>query len=83
MQNIIVSTTPTGKYRSSLPDLQSGKFKQLPYHDSHTWAEEFYKNPFAKELTKIWLELWNQPYKGLTTDGRFNCNDCFCRIGHN
>ncbi|KAF1812561.1 hypothetical protein P152DRAFT_435813 [Eremomyces bilateralis CBS 781.70] len=69
MKDESVDTRPTGKYRAYLPDLTSGKFEALPHHDAHTWADEFYKNPFAKKLTETWLKLWEEPYKGLTSDG--------------
>jgi len=69
MADIQVDSKPTSRYRACLPDLTSGKFKELPNHDAHTWAGEFYKNPFAKKLTEIWLDLWKKPFVGLTVDG--------------
>ncbi|KAL2832199.1 hypothetical protein BJY01DRAFT_260309 [Aspergillus pseudoustus] len=59
----------TQNFRDVLPDLESGKFKEISAHDAHSWEAEFYKNSFAKLLTEQWLELWAQPFVGLTTDG--------------
>ena len=65
----IVNTAPTGKFRAALPDLNDGKFVALPTSDAHTWADEFFKNPIAKQLTDWWLDLREEPFQGMTTDG--------------
>jgi len=56
-------------FREELPDLNSDRFRAISTHDALTWADEFYKNPFAKELTGTWLALYHEPFVGLTTNG--------------
>lgn len=70
MEGSTTNSGATGTYREALPNLQVGKYKNLPRHNAHTWDAEFYKNPFAKALTESWLDLWAQPFVGLTTDGK-------------
>ncbi|KAH6698485.1 hypothetical protein BKA61DRAFT_583310 [Leptodontidium sp. MPI-SDFR-AT-0119] len=63
--------TPTEtNFRSCLPDLSKGKFSDLSTHDATSWKERSMQVPFLHDLIHGWLKLGDEPFKGITSDGR-------------
>lgn len=66
---------PTGEYRQYLPDLQQKRFQVMSTQDAHEYARDFKtlkQPPWLHALYMHWLELLQEPFKGVTTDGRSN-----------
>ncbi|KGO66407.1 Protein of unknown function DUF3500 [Penicillium italicum] len=63
---------PTGEYRQYLPDLSLPRFQVMCQQDAHEYANEFktgHQPPWLHALYMHWLELLQEPFKGVTTDG--------------
>ncbi|KAJ5609013.1 hypothetical protein N7528_009580 [Penicillium herquei] len=63
---------PTGEYRQYLPDLSLKRFQVMCTQDAHEYADDFKTNkqpPWLHALYMHWLDLLNEPFKGVTTDG--------------
>lgn len=62
----------TGEYRQYLPDLSLPRFQVMCQQDAHEYANEFktgQQPPWLYALYMHWLELLQEPFKGVTTDG--------------
>ncbi|PWY77697.1 hypothetical protein BO83DRAFT_357015 [Aspergillus eucalypticola CBS 122712] len=63
---------PTGEYRQYLPDLSLKRFQVMRTQDAHEYAHDFktLKNPpWLHALYMHWVDLLQEPFKGVTTDG--------------
>ncbi|KAJ9238812.1 hypothetical protein DTO207G8_1352 [Paecilomyces variotii] len=59
-------------FRKHLPDLNTPRFQEAKQQDAYSYAEAFQKNhvpPWLYNLTKAWEKLYEEPYKGVTSDG--------------
>lgn len=66
---------PTGEYRQYLPDLSLKRFQVMRDQDAHEYAHAFktLKNPpWLHALYMHWVDLLQEPFKGVTTDGMFS-----------
>lgn len=64
----------TGEYRQYLPDLNQPRFQAMRHQDAHEYATDFKSRrnpPWLYALYMHWLDLLQEPFKGVTTDGRF------------
>jgi hypothetical protein len=68
---------PTGEYRQYLPDLNLPRFQVMCTQDAHEYAHAFKTGkqpPWLHALYMHWLDLLQEPFKGVTTDGKeLNC----------
>ncbi|KAF3386590.1 hypothetical protein F1880_000333 [Penicillium rolfsii] len=68
---------PTGEYRQYLPDLSLPRFQVMCTQDAHEYAHAFKTGkqpPWLHALYMHWLDLLQEPFKGVTTDGKeLNC----------
>lgn len=67
---------PTGEYRQYLPDLSLKRFQVMCTQDAHEYAHDFKtmkQPPWLHGLYSHWLDLLQEPFKGVTTDGKSNC----------
>jgi hypothetical protein len=63
---------PTGEYRQYLPDLSLKRFQIMRDQDAHEYAQDFktlHNPPWLHALYMHWLDLLQEPFKGVTTDG--------------
>lgn len=63
---------PTGEYRQYLPDLSLPRFQVMRTQNAHEYAHAFKtlrRPPWIHALYMHWLELLQEPFKGVTTDG--------------
>jgi hypothetical protein len=72
MEKNIMDQPSKDSFRSYLPDPKTSKWGYLDSYDAHNWADEFYKNEFAKKQTQIWKEKFEEPFYGMTVDGRIH-----------
>lgn len=66
------SEIPTGEYRQYLPDLKIPRFQTMRKQDAHEYAHDFKTlgvPPWLHALYLHWLELLQEPFKGVTNDG--------------
>lgn len=66
---------PTGEYRQYLPDLSLKRFEVMCQQDAHEYAHDFktgHQPPWLHALYMHWLELLQEPFKGVTTDGEYS-----------
>jgi hypothetical protein len=64
---------PTGEYRQYLPDLSLPRFQVMCTQDAHEYAHAFKTGkqpPWLHALYMHWLDLLQEPFKGVTTDGK-------------
>lgn len=64
---------PTGEYRQYLPDLNIPRFQVMCTQDAHEYAHAFKTGkqpPWLHALYMHWLDLWQEPFKGVTNDGK-------------
>jgi hypothetical protein len=62
----------SAEYREHLPDLTSPRFQQAKDQDPYEYVQVFKKEkhpPWLYNLTEAWEQLYQQPFKGITTDG--------------
>lgn len=82
---------PTGEYRQYLPDLAIPRFQDMRDQDAHEYAHDFKtlgRPPWLHALYLHWLELVQEPFKGVTSDGTIAplngyhgfMNECYVRI---
>jgi hypothetical protein len=60
-------------FRQHLPDLTSPRFTVAKGQDAYSYAETFKMTkhpPWLFNLTQAWQQLYEEPYKGVTTDGQ-------------
>lgn len=63
---------PTGEYRRYLPDLNQKRFQVMRNQDAHEYARDFKtlkQPPWLHALYMHWLDLLQEPFKGVTNDG--------------
>ncbi|RMJ25382.1 hypothetical protein PHISP_03736 [Aspergillus sp. HF37] len=63
---------PRGEYRQYLPDLGLERFQAMRNQDAHEYAHDFktlHRPPWLHALYMHWLELLQEPFKGVTADG--------------
>lgn len=63
---------PRGEYRQYLPDLGLERFQAMRNQDAHEYAHDFKtlrQPPWLHALYMHWLELLQEPFKGVTADG--------------
>ncbi|KAJ5590862.1 hypothetical protein N7450_004834 [Penicillium hetheringtonii] len=66
-------SSPTGEYRQYLPDLNLKRFQVMCTQDAHEYAHDFKtikQPPWLHALYMHWLDLLQEPFKGVTTDGK-------------
>ncbi|OCL03721.1 hypothetical protein AOQ84DRAFT_325487 [Glonium stellatum] len=59
-------------FRQHLPDLSSPRFTTAKQQDAYSYADAFNTKqnpPWLYSLTKAWQKLYEEPYKGVTSDG--------------
>lgn len=60
-------------FRQYLPDLNLPRFQDMKKKDAHVYAEDFKKHgnpPWLHGLYLHWRKLFQQPYQGITSDGK-------------
>jgi hypothetical protein len=76
-------------FRAHLPDLTTPRFTTASKQDVYEYAKFFQDNhapPWLFDLTQTWAKLYDEPFKGVTTDGNvreglFNAQDEGLDIG--
>lgn len=69
---------PTGEYRACLPDLSIPRFTHVMKLDARTYAHEFKTKgqpPWIHKLYLHWRKLYQEPFKGVTVDGRVDSTE--------
>lgn len=64
---------PESAYRQHLPDLSSPRFQQMSKQNAHEYVDEFKTGgnpPWLHGLYMHWLDLLNEPFRGVTTNGQ-------------
>src|SRR3954463_2637576 len=59
-------------FRQHIPDLNTPRFQVAQHQDPYEYAEAFRSKqnpPWLYNLTCAWQKLYDEPYKGLTSDG--------------
>jgi hypothetical protein len=59
-------------FRAHLPDLNTPRFQTAAKQDLYEYAKFFQDNhapPWLYELTQAWAKLYDEPFKGVTSDG--------------
>ncbi|KAK3372389.1 hypothetical protein B0H63DRAFT_484552 [Podospora didyma] len=62
-----------GEYRQYLPDLTSPRFTTMQKQDAHEYAKAFIEGgvpPWLHGLYLKWRQLFQEPFRGVTSDGR-------------
>ncbi|AEO65862.1 uncharacterized protein THITE_2113407 [Thermothielavioides terrestris NRRL 8126] len=62
-----------GAYRQYLPDLSTPRFTEMQKQDAHEYAAAFKEGgvpPWLHGLYLHWRKLFQEPFKGITNDGR-------------
>lgn len=60
-------------FRAHLPDLSSPRFTTASKQDVYEYATFFRDNhapPWLFDLTQAWTKLYDEPFTGVTTDGK-------------
>lgn len=60
-------------FRAHLPDLSSPRFTTAAKQDIYQYAQSMQDNrapPWLYDLTKVWEKLLEEPYTGVTNDGK-------------
>jgi hypothetical protein len=60
-------------FRAHIPDLNIPRFQLAKDEDCYQYAERFQKEhvpPWLYDLTQAWTELYREPFKGVTSDGK-------------
>ncbi|KAK5994364.1 hypothetical protein PT974_04838 [Cladobotryum mycophilum] len=66
------SNTAHSTFREFLPDLNSPRFAAMQKQNAHEFVAEFLQNkqpPWLHALYLHWRKLFEEPYRGITTDG--------------
>ncbi|KAK8100126.1 hypothetical protein PG999_010500 [Apiospora kogelbergensis] len=72
MTNSDRSDLDHGQYRQFLPDLSLPRFTTMQQQDAHKYAKAFKTGgspPWLHSLYLHWRRLFQEPYRGITTDG--------------
>ncbi|WZH46690.1 uncharacterized protein QYS62_007780 [Fusarium acuminatum] len=67
-------TRPPAGFRDYIPPADVPRSIQLANSDTYQWAGHRCSEPFMIGWMKAWKELYDQPYKGITTDGHVTPN---------
>lgn len=73
----------SAEFRQFLPDLSSPRFTTAKEQDCYTYAEHFQQTkfpPWIYGLTKAWEKLYEEPFKGVTSDGEYFLELCMTNI---
>jgi hypothetical protein len=73
-ESIKPSTKPTGEFRGYMPNLSLPRFTTMQGQDAHEYVKAFKTKqhpPWLYNLYLHWRELYQEPYKGVTTDGMY------------
>lgn len=68
-----VSSKPQAEFRKFMPDLNQPRFQDMAKQDAHTYAQAFLEShnpPWLYGLYEHWRSLFQEPYKGVTNDGK-------------
>lgn len=60
-------------FRAHLPDLSSPRFTTAAKQNIYEYVQDMQDNrapPWLYDLTKVWEKLLEEPYKGITNDGK-------------
>jgi hypothetical protein len=71
--NSMASHSRIAAYREYLPDLTTERFQRAKTQDPYEyarWLQENQSPPWICELTELWKKLYEEPFKGVTTDGK-------------
>jgi hypothetical protein len=60
----------SGSYRENLIDLDAPMLADVRGMDYEQFASDRYQAPFLRELLEYWKGLYDEPFVGITTDGR-------------
>lgn len=63
----------SAEFRTHLPDLTSPRFTTAKTQDATSYAKFFNDNkapPWLHALTQAWGKLFNEPFTGVTSDGK-------------
>ncbi|KAK0618558.1 hypothetical protein B0T17DRAFT_495943 [Bombardia bombarda] len=66
-----------GEYRQHLPDLSIPRFTTMQKQDAHEYAQAFIQGgmpPWLHALYLHWRKLFQEPFKGVTSDGHVRPN---------
>lgn len=66
-------SAPGNGFRQFLPDLSTSRFTSMQRQNAHEYADEFKQKsnpPWLHGLYLHWRRLFQQPFKGITNDGR-------------
>lgn len=77
--NVESNPSPVGAYRKHLPDLNQPRFQVMAKQNAHEYADDFKTNgnPYwLFGLYQYWLELLQEPFRGVTTDGKCYTPKC-------
>lgn len=72
-----VATDAPGAYRQFIPDLSQPRFLTMKQQNAHEYVSSFkskHQPPWLYALYKHWRSLFEEPYKGITTDGTVRHN---------
>jgi len=64
--------TDTNSFRKHTPDLSLPRFQTAKVQNAYEYAHTFNSKqqpPWLYKLTQAWQQLYEQPYRGVSTDG--------------
>jgi hypothetical protein len=65
--------TASAEFRRYLPDLNIPRFTTAKDQDTYQYSETFQETqhpPWLFDLTQTWQSLYQEPFKGVTNDGK-------------
>jgi hypothetical protein len=71
--NFEQSLQSSAEYRQYLPDLNSPRFTTAREQTAYEYADAFKSQqnpPWLYSLTQTWEKLYQEPYNGVTADGK-------------
>lgn len=63
-----------GSFRDFMPDLSQPRFTAMQQQDPHEYVEDFLERkqpPWLYGLYRHWRQLYEEPFRGVTVDGKF------------
>jgi hypothetical protein len=63
----------SAEFRQHLPDLSTPRFTTAKEQDAYQYSEAFQTKkqpPWIYNLTQVWKTLYQEPFKGVTADGK-------------
>jgi hypothetical protein len=61
------------EFRQHLPDLSTPRFTKAKEQNAYEYSKTFQTEkipPWLFRLTQVWQNLYREPFKGITNDGR-------------